>query len=65
MYVTTGCANFKDCASPWALLPRTGGEVAERWLMRRSTTDAGKHDGERGGLAASHEDHGGGKAAGE
>jgi hypothetical protein len=24
--------------------------------MGRSTTDAGKHDGERGGIAASHKD---------
>jgi Cu2+-exporting ATPase len=28
--------------------------------MGRSTTDAGKHDAERGGIAASHEGHGGG-----
>jgi Cu2+-exporting ATPase len=32
--------------------------------MGRSTTDAGKHDGERGGMAASHEAHGGGEAFG-
>ncbi len=50
--------------APGAKLPRAGGEVEERWLMGRSTTDAGKHDGERGGIAASHEDHGGGKAVG-
>jgi hypothetical protein len=28
--------------------PREGGEVEERWLTGRSTTDAGKHDGKDG-----------------
>jgi len=41
--------------------PREGGEAEERRLMGRSTTDAGRHDGERGGISASHEDCGGGK----
>jgi P-type Cu2+ transporter len=32
--------------------------------MGRSTTDAGKNDGERGAKVASHEGHGGGMAYG-
>jgi uncharacterized membrane protein YoaK (UPF0700 family) len=32
--------------------------------MGRSTTDAGKHNGDRGGMAAPHEAHGGGEAFG-
>jgi len=50
--------------APGGVSPRAGGEVEERWLLGRSTTGAGKHDGERGGVAASHEGHGGGKAVG-
>ena len=33
---------------PGQVPPRQGGEVEERWLMGRSTTDAGKHHGEHG-----------------
>jgi len=61
MYVTTEFANVKDCAGARGSIA-TGGEVEEDRLTGRSTTDAGRHAGERGGISASHEGHGGKKS---
>jgi hypothetical protein len=38
----------EPCKRLGQVLPRQGGDVEERWLMGRSTTDAAKHNGEHG-----------------
>jgi hypothetical protein len=61
MYVTTEFANVNDCAGARGSIA-TGGEVEEDRLTGHSTTDAGRHAGERGGISPSHEGHGGKKS---